>query len=961
MNSKVCTICAKSFSDNIRLDLHIQKVHGNRKPKEKFECDECDFKAVDETGLTNHVKVQHGSCNPCKIKFDDVREVELHMKKFHESETTEEIKTFETINIEFGQDDDEESLPPQYTTKSYPKDPEDPTQVTHKSIQKSLLFGKALGNLGKILKRDAKITIGKTKAIVKDSRGKTSTCLEAEVELNLKKESGCARIKIWGPKEEGKKKDCTVQISKMEGHPAVLVKTLNDKIVKPLLDHLLVNSDSKNAIKSLSNATTSKDESTDEDEESLPPIPALKPKCDPCKKEFSNIRTMRKHKRDEHPVHGKSQVATKQVIMSGNKRKKEPKLKKTVESPPRKLRVVEDSSEEKKAINMEIDEISQEDRIITLQKTFENKIAILQAEVDSMKFDKIQNKTENEQLKKVIKNLTTEEENNTETIPNDLKDKIKAVKQEHLPLLKGFKLAHKGIPSGACLTFCAGVQFHDDENQGPNVKLEVNNQISEKFEEFYINEIGLPYTETVGVGEARVEITLKTVDEAKEFFKDPKSGSLDIYSNQAEMKAIANIYNTNIHVFTFGQPNCEPKWTSVGPDPSLFSEAQFPKNTTTDMYLYHEYDNHFDLLVDAKKIQRLTEVQLNEINKEPTEKTTKSEAWTKVKKSKDTNKPLKNKTNVVEEEEFLSSSQKMGEILYRNKLKGYRREGPTAEAVREISDQNTLCHICKLRCTTNNKLRTHMKSHTRDETYDMSSLQNAIHTSKNTSKDTSKDTSLTISDHIQVLRNRCNKCKENFMEKHELRKHISAEHPTFKPCRNYKGPSDENSCSFGSKCDYNHIVVEEGTHICWECGQLFTRRGELMSHRKHTHGVSVICRKLREPGGCDRTNEECWYSHAKQKQQPIETTEQDFPKLSQNKETPIEIDEVREPPKPNYTIQTPKVQQKQPQKEFQTLRQTTSETPKQEQNTMLEIMKMIHQQNIMLMNMMTKMNQHKFQ
>ena len=866
MGLKACTLCTKSFSDNIGLHLHMQKVHGNQKITEKFDCDECDFKSGDETGLTNHVKVQHGSCN--------------------EAETTKDIHNV-GINIEFGQDDDEESLPPQYTTKSYPKDPEDPTQVTHKSVQKSLLFGKALGNLGKILKRDAKITIGKTKAIFKDSRGKTSTCLEAEVELNLKKESGCARIKIWGPKEEGKKKDCTVQISKMEGHPAVLVKTLNDNIIKPLLDHLLVNSDSKNAIKSLAKATTSTDETTDEDEESLPSTTALKPKCDPCKKEFSNIRTMRKHKRDEHPVHGKSKATTKQVIISGIKRKKETKSKIAVESPPRKLRVVEDSSKDKKEVTMEVDEISQDEMIKTLQNTFDNKIAILQAEVNTMKLAKTRNETENEQLMKIIKDLTTVKQTNSETIPTQLKDKIKAVKREHLHLLKGFKLAHKGIPSGACLTFCAGVQFHDDETQGPNVKMEVNNQISEKFEEFYINEIGLPYTETVGVGEGRVDITLKTVKEAKEFFKDPKSGSLDIYSNQAEMKAIANIYNANIHVFTFGQPNYDPKWTSVGPDPSLYSEAQFPKNATTDMYLYHEYDNHFDLLVDAEKIQRLAEVQPNEEKKEPTKKTNNLEDWTKVKKSKVNNKLLK-KPKVVEEEEFLSNSQKMGEVLYRNKLKGHRSEGPMAEAVKQISDENTLCHICKLRCTTNNKLKTHMKSHTREETYDMSSLQNAIHTSNNTSK----DTPLNTSDNVQVP---CKKCKENFMGKHELRKHISAKHPTFKPCKNYRGPSDENSCSFGSKCDFNHIVVEDGSYICWECGQLFTSRGELMSHRKHTHGVGVICRKQREPGGCDRTNEQCWYSHAKEKEQSIETTEQDFPKLSQNKETPIEIHEVREP------------------------------------------------------------------
>ena len=589
-----------------------------------------------------------------------------------------------------------------------------------------------------------------------------------------------------------------------------------------------------------------------------------------------------------------------------------------------------------------------------------------------MKSDKNKDETEKEELKKIIIHLRTEKEVNIETIPNDLVDKIKAVKREHLPLLKGFKLVHKGIPSGACLTFCAGVQFHDDENQGPNVKMEVNNQISDKFEEFYINELGLPYTETVGVGEARFDITLETVEEAKSFFKDPKSGSLDVYSNQAEMKAITNLYNTNIHIFTFGEPNCEPKWTSIGPDASLFSEAQFPKSATTDMYLYHEYDNHFDLLVDNEKIKRLAEVKVNEpkkettknftndvtdkptndTKKEPSKKMAKSEAWTKVKKSTGNKSNSSRTEDAKPEEDFLSDSQKVGEVIHRSKVKGYKRAGPMVEATKHTDKEDTLCHICQLRCTTNIKLRTHMKSHTKEETYDMSSLQDAIKTSK--------ETSVHTHDRKQMLNIVCNKCEETFKDKYELRNHIRVKHPSFKPCKNYKGPNAENSCEFGSKCDYSHILVEDGTYICWECGHLFSRRGELMSHRKQTHGASVICRKMSELGGCDRTNEQCWYSHNKPKEQTPKTTEQDFPKLSQNKETPIEIDNVKEQPKKNVSVQAPIVLQAEPQKVPQKLPQATSTTLKQGQNPnlMIEIMKMIQQQNIMLVNMMTKMNQN---
>ena len=69
----------------------------------------------------------------------------------------------------------------------------------------------------------------------------------------------------------------------MDGHSAVFVNTLNDKIAKPLLDHLLVNSDSKNAVKSLSKTMTPNDETTDDEGESLQPKEAPKPKCEQCK------------------------------------------------------------------------------------------------------------------------------------------------------------------------------------------------------------------------------------------------------------------------------------------------------------------------------------------------------------------------------------------------------------------------------------------------------------------------------------------------------------------------------------------------------------------------------------------------------------------------------------------------------------------------------------------------------
>ena len=1040
-----CSICDKEFPVNTALDLHMQKVHGESEylkverkqkillhnkdregqnirsthmctktckctvpPEHKLRCTGCDLRFQTQVSLNKHIMSIHEACNSCKIQFGNSTEVEIHMKSVHSDETAEANYITEDINIEFGEDDDEEKLPSQYTTKSYPKDPEEPTQISHKSIQKSLLFGKAVENLGKVFKREAKITIGKTKATVKDSKGKTDTCLEAVVEVNDNKQLGCARLKIWGPKLDGKKKDCTVQMCKMEGQPTVSVKVLNEKIVKPLIDHLLVNSDTKNAVKSLTKAAENNlikpsNIKTKLKEDKFSSDSLLKPKCNPCNEEFPNIRTMRKHKRDEHSPQRKPQSKPKQEIMPGQKRKQEHKSKKNVESPPRKLRVFEDGpkeNEDNQEGPMEVDKVSLEEKVVNLQ-----------AEIDKMKTKQNEDEAEKKELMKTINRLTMKPNETNNPTTKTLEEKIEPVREEHIPILKGFKMIHKGISNGACLTFCAAVHVHDDERHGPIVKMKINHQMADNFDDFYINEIGLPFSETIGVGNKRRDVTFVTSDEVKKFFRNPLSGSMEVFSNQAELKAIANLYQTNIHIFTYGRPGCEPAWTLVCPDPDRECEAEFPKGAVQDMHLYHEFNNHYDLLVDEAKVKRLSEEVNVEVN-EPEGKTNgkSSSNWSTIKTHKKVNKTIKTvqfiqgaipETKPVKGEEFLSESQKVGEVMYRNKVNGFRRTNPMNEPVKtnkseseknqcdickiifgsndtlqihmikHISSQKddamnttndetpehtkdatgkeegqkskqdlTLCIICKLRCSSIKKLETHMKSHSGDETYDMSLLQEAIQT----------NTSL-----VPSLCYQCNRCKNTFKDKHDLRKHIKVKHPSFKPCKNFL---TGKTCEFGSKCDYNHVIIAEGTFICWDCGKLFNEKKGLMAHRKTTHGVNTICRKFIE-GNCDRSDDVCWYSHTTKETAPTRVNmRQDFPKLPQNKQTPTST--VLDQTKNSQSKQTPTsiVMDQTENQPTVTISQNINQ-PKGDQThkMMMEVVKLIQIQNTAIMKMMTQLCQ----
>ena len=1119
-----CGECNEPFNSGNALIKHMQQTHmvASHLPD---DCDNCKMRFSSFQELMDHAELDvlietSGSVdtNAQVEPVNDDVQIRTHMKSVHEQDKKPEK---EDIQIEFGDEDDENILPLQYTTKSYPKEPEDPTTVSYKSIQKSILFAKATENLGKILKKDAKITIGKTKAIIRDSRYPAPTRFEAVVEVENSKESGCARVTIWGPSAEGKRKDCTVQITKMEYHPTALVKALAETIVKPLLDHLIENSDTKNAVKSLAkkfeqNDPETKSKPEDEIKKDSKTSNISKLKCTPCKKEFSTIRTMRRHNRDEHVTQRNSKKKIDPEILPSQKRKQDSEKKKNdavKDSPPRKQRVIE-KEPDSKTEDMETENETMEQKVQRLETNLEKKVKNFLTEINNLKTKLVQDKCEMDELKQTIKDLTSEsDKTNNKTIPDNINDKIKPVREEHIRILKGFKQVHRGISDGACLTWCTAVHVHNNESEGPNVKSKINNKIADNLDDNYINEIGLPFTETIGVGKERHEITLNTAEELKRFLKDPNSGSQNIYSNQAEIKAISNCYQTNIHIFSYNRPGCEPEWSTIGPDPERTSEAEFPKGAVPDMYLYHEFDCHYELLVDEAKVKKLSKKDTKPINEENTVEP--NLEWITIKRSK-LNTPKNNQTkerNTNEEDEFLSQSQEEGEILHRifqrNKTQGFQRTSPLAESektdnksetnnneckicketfnssvvlqthimnihtnldeiryvcsvcnkafttsmvlqthimsihtnhegirnmctvcnkafnssnalkknimtihtnideikhvcsvcnkafttlivlqkhimnihtnfegtrdvctvcnkaftspivlqthilnnhseheessemtndddsqkttngnkddtITKSKDEHTLCNVCKLRCSSKKKLETHMKSHREEKRYDMSSLQDAIQIQSN-----------------PAPKFNCNKCEEVFKEKNEMRKHIKEKHPSFKPCKNF---STGKRCDFGPRCDYHHVILAEGTFICWDCGHMFSDKNELMVHRK-THGGHTTCKRFLE-GQCDRSQETCWYSHSQQETTTTNIVTEDFPKVPQNKAKPTITQIVTDQPE-----KTAKV--------TETQNSNLSPLPQREQTQtmLLEVLKVIQNQNKAIMNMMVQISQ----
>ena len=120
------------------------------------------------------------------------------------------------------EDEDEFTVPKQFSSKFHPNDSEETTSVTFKSIQKSMLFSKATSNLRKIITKSGKISIKNTHMQV-NSHNTNDNKVEAIVEVTDKELKGNVRLQIWGPKVNMKRNKCTVLVTKVEGNDSDLV------------------------------------------------------------------------------------------------------------------------------------------------------------------------------------------------------------------------------------------------------------------------------------------------------------------------------------------------------------------------------------------------------------------------------------------------------------------------------------------------------------------------------------------------------------------------------------------------------------------------------------------------------------------------------------------------------------------------------------------------------------------
>ena len=189
------------------------------------------------------------------------------------------------------------------------------------------------------------------------------------------------------------------------------------------------------------------------------------------------------------------------------------------------------------------------------------------------------------------------------------------------------------------------------------------------------------------------------------------------------------------------------------------------------------------------------------------------------------------------------------------------------------------CNICNLIKDTKNKLITHMKNHDEDadwvcdggsETEEDCSFQSngkpllISHVNETGHKSRMLEIVDVRQEHIQntqekgeMRKKQCPFCNETFTSQNQVTRHRKDIHPTFKPCRNI------DKCKFQSECFFSHELIPEGKFRCFQCGDDFNTRHDMMIHRKSEHIEDIKTCKEFVLNQCDKETK-CWWKHETQ-------------------------------------------------------------------------------------------------
>ena len=503
----------------------------------------------------------------------------------------------------------------------------------------------------------------------------------------------------------------------------------------------------------------------------------------------------------------------------------------------------------------------------------ENVIEEMEVEVNADDFDKMLLVNKIKDLESTNKDLTEQNKKDSDIISKlkheleDLKSinihqltkenlsgKISPIQSKHLKYMKGHSLKYNTIANGACSANGAAVAIHEDETEGPKVKRRLLNHIIDNYDEYYINKIGLPYDVTIGVGKEKKEIKIISHEQMIEFMKSDEA--LTAFSDNFELHALANLYNVNVHVFTYGGSGKE-SWMTIPADPNMavIDEKKVGK-VLPDIYFYHLYDNHYDLLIkDDSRIALLS------------------------------NKKTSSKENNIITEDIMDISNEDA------------KEDVCKEDLLDITCYP--CEECKIEFYSEALLEKHLNAqHKRincdscDETFESRSILDThmieIHSKKSSQSCWNCDDCEFVAScasglmkHLQVNSHQpsksvkdkrkvfvdykqCYTCDMDFDGFYNLMNHRKEVHPSNKKCKYFLA----GKCIHGNKCWYVHGENDIDKNVeafnnfkCDICKEDLKGKRNFMMHKKmHHYDTALICEK-NLLSKCPRSAEDCWFIH----------------------------------------------------------------------------------------------------
>ena len=108
---------------------------------------------------------------------------------------------------------------------------------------------------------------------------------------------------------------------------------------------------------------------------------------------------------------------------------------------------------------------------------------------------------------------------------------------------------------------------------------------------------------------------------------------------------------------------------------------------------------------------------------------------------------------------------------------------------------------------------------------------------------------------IENVTSKCKLCNFSATQTENLKIHMKTKHNSYKPCEYFL----KDDCRNGDLCRYNHVKLNPGESICFQCGDRFPEKAGLLNHIKTAHS-DMPCKRFMG-NRCKYNNGNCYYKH----------------------------------------------------------------------------------------------------